>query len=119
MTTTITLNKVINTTDLFNAVIGSDFYGCTDYVVPRSLDYNEEKQIITCKYFDVANALTKDGYYKERNKTITIKQLANAYQTLLQNNQTHCGGHSLNVDDYDGCFGYLVLQQAIYGELHF
>ena len=115
---TITLTKTINADELFGAVIGSDFYGCTDFIVPRSLDYDETKYTITLKYFDTDN-LDENGYWKERTKTLTLKKLANAFNELLNNNQTHCSGHSLDVNDYDACFAYLVLQQAIYGELKF
>jgi hypothetical protein len=117
-TTTITISKVINTDTLFEAVIGSDFYGCTDFIVPRSLTVNENKKTITCKYFDVDN-LDSNGYYKQMRVVLTIASLVNAYSNLLANNQTHCGGHRLDVEDYDGCFGYFVLQQAIYGKINF
>jgi hypothetical protein len=117
-TTTITITKEINNTEFFDAITGSDFYGCTDFVVPRTLDYNEDTQIITLQYLDVDN-LDENGYYKELPCVLNIEQLLNAYATLLKNNQTHCYGHRLDHEDYDGCFAYLVLQQAIYGQINF
>ena len=115
---TLTTKKEISATDFFGAIVGSDFYGCTDYVVPRSLDVDENKLTISLKYYDVNN-YDENGYWKTRTKTLTLKKLVTAFAELQNSNQTHCSGHSLDVDDYDGCFGYLVLQQAIYGELHF
>ena len=116
---TITIAQTISVDELFDSVIGSDFYGCTDFIVPRSLSVDETTKKIACKYLDVDN-LDTNGYYIERKKTITIKQLANAYAHLVQNNQTHCGNYAIaDLENSDGCFGYLVLQQAIYGQLHF
>ena len=116
---TITITTTINATDFFNAVIGSDFYGCTDFVAPRSLSVNENKKTITLSYFDVNNGVDENGDYNTIKETLSLKKLAIAYNNLVSNKQTHCGGHTLDVDDYDGCFGYLVLQQACYGELMF
>ena len=116
---TITISQTISVDELFDSVIGSDFYGCTDFVVPRSLSVDETTKKIALKYLDV-DKYDSNGHYIERKKTITIKQLANAYATLVQNNQTHCGNYAIaDLENSDGCFGYLVLQQAIYGQLHF
>ena len=112
-TITITTTHTLNANEFWEAIIGSDFYGCSDFVAPSSLTTNEKKMSITLKYFDVNND------YKPVRKIITLEELVIAYNTLLNDEQTHCGGHSLNYHDYDGCFGYLVLQQACYGEIMF
>jgi hypothetical protein len=116
---TITISQTVTTDELFDSVIGSDFYGCTDFIVPRSLEVDETNKKISFKYLDVDN-LDSNGYYIERKKTITINKLATAYSQLVQNNQTHCGNYAIaDLENSDGCFGYLVLQQAIYGKLNF
>ena len=115
---TITTKKEISATDFFDAITGSDFAGCNDYVVPRSLDYDENKLTISLKYYDVNNC-DENGYWKTRTKKLTLKKLVTAFAELQNDNQTHCSGHSLDVNDYDGCFAYLVLQQAIYGKVEF
>ena len=112
-TITITTTHTLNANEFWEAITGSDFYGCSDFVAPSSLTTNEKKMSITLKYFDVNND------YKPVRKIITLEELVIAYNTLLNDNQTHCGGHSLNYHDYDSCFGYLVLQQACYGEIMF
>lgn len=117
-TITITTTRTLNVDEFWEAITGSDFYGCSDFVAPSSLTTNETKKSITLKYFDVNN-FDKDGYYKTIREVITLEKLVTAYNTLLNDEQTHCGGHSLNYHDYDGCFGYLVLQQACYGEIMF
>ena len=117
-TITITTTHTLNANEFWEAIIGSDFYGCSDFVAPSSLTTNEKKMSITLKYFDVNNH-DENGYYKTIREIITLEKLVIAYNTLLTDNQTHCGGHALDVDDYDGCFAYLVLQQACYGEIMF
>jgi hypothetical protein len=114
----VTTTRTINTDDFFDAILGSDFYGCSDFVAPSSLTTNNKKKSITLKYFDVNNH-DENGYYKTIREVITLEKLVIAYNTLLTDNQTHCGGHALDVDDYDSCFAYLVLQQACYGEIMF
>lgn len=117
-TITLTTTRTLDVNEFWEAITGSDFYGCSDFVAPSSLTTNEKKMSITLKYFDVNN-FDKDGYYKTIRKIIKLDELVIAYSTLLNDNQTHCGGHALTVDEYDGCFGYLVLQQACYGEIMF
>jgi hypothetical protein len=116
---TITITTTINATDFFNAITGSDFYGCNDFVAPQSLSVDEENKTITLSYYDVNNGVDENGYYNTITETLTLEKLAIAYNTLVSNNQTHCGGHSLTVEDSDSCFGYMVLQQSCYGELMF
>jgi hypothetical protein len=118
-TITITTTHTLNTDEFWEAITGSDFYGCSDFVAPSSLTTNETKKSITLKYFDVNNGVDENGYYKTIREIITLEKLVIAYNTLLTDNQTHCGGHALDVDDYDSCFAYLVLQQACYGEIMF
>lgn len=118
-TITITTTHTLVADEFFDAIIGSDFYGCTDFVEPNSLTINEKDMSITLSYYDVNNGVNDEGYYNTITETITLEKLVIAYNNLLNDNQTHCGGHSLNYHDYDGCFGYLVLQQACYGTLMF
>ena len=119
-TITITTTKTINANDFWESIIGSDFYGCTDFVAPNSLTTNDKKMSITLKYFDVNNGVDENGYYKTIREVIKLEQLVTAYSTLLANNQTHCGGYRLDdVENHDSCFAYLVLQQACYGEVMF
>jgi hypothetical protein len=116
---TITISQTISVDELFESIIGSDFYGCTDYIVPRTLSVDESLKKIRFKYLDTS-AEDENGYYVQRNKTLSIKQLAIAFGELVANNQTHCGNHSIaDIENSDSCLAHLVLQQAIYGELQF
>jgi len=55
--------------------------------------------------------------YEEKWHTITLEQLANGYLLALTKGQKHCGGYSLDLEDPDACFGDLVCQYAIFGEV--
>lgn len=48
---------------------------------------------------------------------VSLQQLADGYRLAQAQSLGHCFGYPLDVNDPDGCFGYLVLQLAIYGEL--
>jgi hypothetical protein len=118
---TIAITTTLNATDFFNAITGSDFYGCTEFVAPRSLSVNEKKKTITFRYYDLTSGSDEYGDYNKTIRTVvTLEQLANAFSQLVQNNQTHCGGYPLsNLENADACLCFMVLQQAIYGELMF
>ena len=113
---TITTTKEINAKDFFEAITGSDFYGCSDFT--ELIGYNENTLTVSVKYYDIDTNPTS-GYWKVRNKKLTLEKLVTAYAELLDNNSTHCGGHSLDHNKYDGCFAYFVLQQALYGKIEF
>ena len=55
--------------------------------------------------------------YEEKWHTITLDQLAKGYQLALSAGQTHCGNYPLDLEDPDACFGDLVCQYAIFGEI--
>ena len=113
---TITTTKEINATEFFEAITGSDFYGCSDFT--ELIGYNENTLTVSVKYYDINNR-DNNGYWKIRSKKLTLTKLANAYAELLNNKTNHCGSYALDHNDYDGCFAYFVLQQALYGKIEF
>ncbi len=118
-TIAITTTKTINVDEMFESLIGSDFHGCTRFVVPRSLEVDESLKKIRLKYLDVSQ-LDENNYFVERTKTLSLNAIVNAFAELVANEQSHCGNYLLSdLDHSDSCFAFLVLQQAIYGELHF
>jgi hypothetical protein len=48
---------------------------------------------------------------------VSLKQLANGYARALNNGVKHCGGYALDTEDPDSCFGDIVLQHAVFGEM--
>ena len=56
---------------------------------------------------DTARPRWSDDNYCLR---IIVDQLSKA-------GQTHCGSHALDPEDYDACFGDMIIQYAIFGKL--
>lgn len=116
-TNTISISVKVNPSEVFIATIG----GSISYWV-KQLDTNLSIQDIydNNKFSNLKIKYENpDDETKTLTKTITTKQLCEAYLSLLLKGQTHCFGHQLNAEDYDSCFGDLVLQQALFGRIIF
>lgn len=61
--------------------------------------------------FKIHNYLEGKWYH------LNINDLARGYKKAREAHQTHCGHFSINIEDADACFGDMVIQYAIYGEL--
>lgn len=48
---------------------------------------------------------------------VTLNDLAKGYISAKLAGQGHCGNMDLDIEDYDACFGDMVIQYAIFGEL--
>lgn len=48
---------------------------------------------------------------------VSLLNLANGYARALNEGARHCGTYSLSMDDPDSCFGDIVLQYAVFGEM--
>jgi len=53
----------------------------------------------------------------EASDPITIEHLAKTYVRAIQRQDRHCGSYKYDYNDPDACFGELLLQQAVYGNL--
>lgn len=56
-------------------------------------------------------------YQEDQWHDISLHNLAQAYANALNDNAGHCGGHTLDIQDPDACFGDIVLQYAVFGEM--
>jgi len=56
-------------------------------------------------------------YIENKWHAITLDKLVIGYEKALTEEQTHCGGYSLDIEDPDACFGDMVIQYAIFGKL--
>ena len=113
---TISVSVNVNVSDIFKAVTDSNFASG----FAKKIDYELSNEAIwdndlVCDIKVIYYCL--DDENKTHKKTITPKQLCEAYINAVLQGQTHCFGHSLNANDYDSCFGDFVLQQAVYGEV--
>jgi hypothetical protein len=48
---------------------------------------------------------------------VSVEDLRTGFEKALLANQTHCGGYPLDLEDYDACFGDMVIQYGIFGKL--
>ena len=91
--------------EVWDAITGSDFAGCDIFlkgIEGETLLYPSDLNL---------TYVTQDG--GEAEKYITPQDLVDAYNKAK--NETHCGGEPLDLDDYDACFAFIVLQYALYG----
>lgn len=94
---------------VWEATTGSDFAYCSDFILGIEGGTLKFPSDLNFTY------VTLDG--GESEKYITPQDLVDAYTKAKTDK--HCGNESIDVEDYDACFAYTVLQYAIYGEVHF
>lgn len=108
----------VNINDLWSAIWGSDGagsnYWCSkirtidgkgiDLWIGEDLDPNPQDFTI----YDHEQEIWYD---------VSLVQLANGYARALNNGSRHCGTYSLSLEDPDSCFGDIVLQHAVFGEM--
>ena len=105
------MNIEINTEDFWDALTGADFGNCQDFVTVIG---RWESDVPSGLAFTHLNK-DDDG---ESETYLTLEQMKAGYVKALENGDSHCG-ESLNLDDPDACFAYIVLQYALYGEVVF
>lgn len=55
--------------------------------------------------------------YEEKWHFVTVEDLRLGFEKALAKGQTHCGSYPLDIEDADACFGDMIIQYAIFGEL--
>ena len=116
-TNAISISVKVNPSDVLKAVIAGNYtYWVKDIDTKISIDDIYDNNLISDLIVKFENP---NDETKTRTKTISTKKLCEAYVSLLVNGATHCFGHNLNVENYDSCFGDLVLQHALFNEIVF
>ena len=114
----ITISVEISMNELWEAVWGSDGGGMTYWSSKvRKPDGKDIDLWIMPDYEPNPQDFKVYDDEQEKWHTITLEQLAKGYQLALNSGQKHCGGYALDMEDPDACFGDLVIQYAIFGEL--
>jgi hypothetical protein len=54
---------------------------------------------------------------EEKWHKVSVEDLRIGFEKAIAKGQTHCGSYPLDVEDYDACFGDMIIQYAIFGEL--
>ena len=117
---TLTVSKTFTVDQLWEAVWGCDgagmYYWCRKLRKPN--------------YQGIDLWLKKDGKIVpnpqpvrvydsigEKSYVVEIEDMRRGYELAIKAGQTHCGGYPLDTEDYDACFGDMIIQYAIFGEL--
>jgi hypothetical protein len=114
----ITLTIEISMNDLWDAVWGSDGAGMTYWSSQvRKPDGSDIDLWVMPDYEPNPQDFKVYDDEEEKWHLVTLEQLAKGYQLALTSGQKHCGGYPLDLEDHDACFGDMVIQYAIFGEL--
>jgi hypothetical protein len=117
----ITITKEITKEELWEAVWGCDGTGLTywaDYIrKTNGKDLNLFKKDSEGIYQPNPQAFKIHDYQESRWHQVNLKDLARGFKLAKEAEQTHCGGHQLDIEDADACFGDMVIQYAIFGKL--
>ncbi len=107
----------VNMHDLWNAIWGSDGAGITYWCSAlRDID-GEELHLWTPEYEPNPQPFCLYDSEEEEWHEISLVQLANAYAKALNSGVYHCRTYPLDINDPDACFGDIVLQHAVFGEM--
>jgi hypothetical protein len=117
----ITLTEEITVEQLWEAVWGCDGAGLT-YWSDKVRKLNGHGIDLWVRNADGELVVNPQGfkvYDHIENKwhAITLENLAEGYKLAKTANQKHCFQYDLDIDDYDACFGDMVIQYAIFGKL--
>jgi hypothetical protein len=114
----ISITTEVSVDELWEAVWGSDGGGMTYWATKvRKPDGKGIKLWNLPDYTPNPQDFMLWDDYEEKWHTITLDQLAKGYLLALTKGQKHCGDYSLDLEDPDACFGDLVCQYAIFGEI--
>lgn len=114
---TMTATKTFTVGQLWEAVFGSDGAGMT-YWAPKIRRTSGQGISLWTKNWE-PNPQDFKVWDIEEGKWhfVTLEDLRTGYEKAMSAGQTHCFGHPLNMEDPDACFGDMVIQYAIFGEL--
>ena len=120
-TDTMTVSKTFTVGALWEAIFGSDGAGQVHW---SSEIRNAEGQdidlwITNAEGDSIGNPQDFKVYEDEEDKwhTVTLEDLRVGFEKALNEGTTHCSGHPLDIEDNDACFGDIVVQYAVFGEL--
>lgn len=114
----ITIYTEISINDLWEAVWGSDGMGMTYWSSQvRKPDGTDIDLWVMPDYEPNPQDFKVYDDEQEKWHTVRLEDLCNGYLLALKSGQNHCGGYTLDLEDPDACFGDMVIQYAIFGEL--
>lgn len=113
----ITITIDVNTHDLWSAVWTSDGSGSAYWCSKiRTID-GKGIDLWTDDLDPNPQDFTIYDHEQDEWHDISLVQLANGYAKALSTGCNHCGDYPLDLNDPDACFGDIVLQHAVFGEM--
>ena len=103
---------MIDTNEFWDAFTSSEFADCQDFI--KGIEGEDLRFPLPLNFIHIT-----ENDNTEVETYLTVEQLKEAYAKAITNNETHCGGESLDMDDPDACFTNTVLQYALYGKVVF
>lgn len=114
---TIQITISVNTHDLWSAVWTSDGSGSAYWCSKiRTID-GKGIDLWTDDLDPNPQDFTIYDHEQDEWHDISLVQLANGYAKALSTGCNHCGDYPLDLNDPDACFGDIVLQHAVFGEM--
>lgn len=117
---TATISKTFTVGELWEAVFGCDGAGMY-YWSPKIRKQNGHGIDLWIKQDGEIqpNPQNFKVWDIEENKwhMVSVEGLRKGFEKALAEGQTHCGGYKLDLEDYDACFGDIVIQYAIFDKL--
>jgi len=108
------ITKSYDLQDVWEALGGSDFSGCRDFV-DKINDYDYKNP----KPFTIIHT-DKEGVNYKVTTVLTPEVISEAFTKAVLNKETHCGSYDIDdLDNADACFAYTILQYALFGEVVF
>lgn len=110
------IKLTVNAQDLWEAVLGSGFYGCGPWWQSIEFLGDADYSVMGEVKVGVSNPDDED---KVLYKILSVRDFASALEKLMLNKQTHCGGYSVDNDiqNWDACCSDFITQVAIFGEI--
>lgn len=119
----ITYQEEITIDQLWEAVWGCDGAGLTYWankvrtIDGKDIDFwvknSDGEFVANPQDFKIHN------YYDKRWHNVTLNDLVEGYRLAKSHDQKHCFTFDLDIEDPDACFGDMIIQYAIFGELRF
>ena len=120
-TDTMTVSKTFTVGELWEAVFGSEGAGMVHWSteIRNAEGQDIDLWITNAEGETVGNPQDFKVLEDEEDKwhTVTLEDLRAGFEKALNAGQTHCGGHTLDLEDSDACIGDFVIQYAVFGEL--
>ena len=116
---TVIVTKEYELDEIWEALTGSDFAGCQDFIVTMSCDWTKPWETFPVTHYN-PRKLDKDGDYRVMTTQVTKEMLLEGFKKMVNSGMTHCGRYPLDdLEDHDACFAHALLQFTLYGEITF